>query len=454
VAETDAGGPIGPTEFAGLMDRVGPFESAPLIAVAVSGGADSMALVLLARHWAAGRGGSAVGLTVDHGLRPGSAREARQVKAWLARHRVAHVILRWRGAKGGANLQAEARAARYRLLDSWCRRRGALHLLLAHHREDQAETFLLRLGRGSGVEGLAAMAPVSETANLRLLRPLLDVPRARLSATLAELGQEWIEDPSNQDPRHARVRVRALLPALGGEGIDPTRLAGTARQLGRARSALEGGTAQLLARAVRLDPAGYARFDGRLLSEAPEEIGLRAVARVIQAVGGSDYAPRLEGLERLHREIAGNGWPWGRTLGGCRVVRAGAPGTSPNLLICREPGLVEPEREVRPGECLVWDGRFHICLARQLAGARGPVRLAALGDRGWPELVRAAPQVRKTAIPSAVRASLPTLRDLEGLLAVPHLNYGRAPLEAGTVYVRTLAFRPPRPLSAGAVTVA
>ncbi|WP_119423020.1 tRNA lysidine(34) synthetase TilS, partial [Desertibaculum subflavum] len=213
------------------MAALGAFPGHPDLAVAVSGGADSLALVLLAQGWTAAQGGRLLALTVDHGLRPEAAREALQVKRWLAARGVAHRTLRWRGPKPKANLAAAAREARYALLFAACRRARFRALAVAHHREDQAETFLLRLGRGSGVDGLAAMAPVSERDGIALLRPLLDMPRDRLRAALAAAGQDWIEDPGNADPARARTAVRALLPALAAAGLPPVRIAATAARM-------------------------------------------------------------------------------------------------------------------------------------------------------------------------------------------------------------------------------
>ncbi|MBM3518438.1 MAG: tRNA lysidine(34) synthetase TilS, partial [Alphaproteobacteria bacterium] len=227
--------PSGPLTAAGLGEALaplGPFERAPVVAVGCSGGADSLALTLLADRWARGLGGRLVALTVDHGLRPESAAEARQVGAWLTAHGIAHRTLRWRGEKPRSNHQARARAARLALLADWCRRHGVLHVLLAHQREDQAETLLLRLGRGSGVSGLAAMAPVREAAGVRFLRPLLAVPRVRLEATLTALRQPWLSDPSNDMTAYARTTARALLPRLEALGASPRRLAATATRLG------------------------------------------------------------------------------------------------------------------------------------------------------------------------------------------------------------------------------
>jgi tRNA(Ile)-lysidine synthase len=172
--------PLTHEEFARAVERLGPLEKRPHLAVAVSGGADSLSLALFAAAWARKRGGCASALTVDHGLRPEAAAEARRVGRWLRARGIEHRIIAWRGTKPAANIQAAARAARYGLLSAWCARHGVLHLLLAHHADDQAETYLMRLARGSGVDGLAAMAPVHELPSVRVLRPLLDVPRARL----------------------------------------------------------------------------------------------------------------------------------------------------------------------------------------------------------------------------------------------------------------------------------
>ncbi|HKO08727.1 MAG TPA: tRNA lysidine(34) synthetase TilS [Alphaproteobacteria bacterium] len=445
---------LGAAEFARLMRRLAPFEAEPRLAVAVSGGADSMALAILASHWAAAHGGSLVALTVDHGLRPEAAAEARRVKRWLAARGIAHKTLSWRGQKPMANLQAAARQARYGLLEGWCRQNGVLHLLVAHQREDQAETFLLRLSRGSGVDGLAAMAPLSERAEHRLLRPLITIPRARLRATLAALEQSWIEDPTNDDTRHARVRLRALLPALSREGMTPERLAATASQLGRARQALELATARLLAECVELDPAGYALLEPRALAAGAEDVGLRALARVIQSVGGALYAPRLERLERLYRAIMREGLPSARTLGGCRILSAPGRRLKGRLLVCREWRHAEAELVLRPGQSVTWDGRFRLTLAPRLRHASGPLRVGALGEAGWARLAADAVEVRANPLPAPVRPALPALSDLDGLLAVPHLHYGRAPAEAASVYVRSLIFQPQHPLASAGGTVA
>src|SRR5690606_27785001 len=217
-----------------------------------------------------------------------------------------HRILTWQGEKPQAGLQAAAREARYRLLAAACRKAGVNGLLAAHHLEDQAETFLLRLARGSGVDGLAAMAPtrlLSGMPELVLLRPLLGVPRARLEATLAAARLEAIHDPSNENERFDRVKARRLLAELAPLGLDARRLADTAGHMARVRAALEAQTRALRAAHARLGLAGDVSMDADALRGAPEEIALRALAAIVKQAGGAVYPPRFEALSALYAAL-------------------------------------------------------------------------------------------------------------------------------------------------------
>lgn len=408
--------PLTAADFAALMAPLGPFEARPVVAVAVSGGADSLCLALLAQDWASGLGGRAVALTVDHGLRPDSSAEAARVGAWLAGRGMEHHILRWDGAKPAADIQAEARKARYRLLEDWCAARGVLHLLLAHHQDDQAETLLLRLARGSGVDGLAAMAAVAETFSLRQLRPLLAVPRARLAATLAARGQDWVEDPSNRNPAFSRARLRALMPALAAEGMGAERLAATARRMARARAALEDDVAAAAARWVAPHPAGHAVVDPTVFRLVAEEVGLRLLVRLVQAVGGGAYPPREDRVVALYGRLRG-GLEGGATLGGCRL----APVLG-GVLVCREAARMAPPLALVPGQPALWDGRFRLKLA---ACAPAGLMVGALGPTGWNRVAALMRPRRLPPLPALVRATLPAIYDQLGLCAVPHLGYNR-----------------------------
>jgi len=441
------------------MAALGPFEPAPTLAVAVSGGADSMALALLAADWARDRGGTVTALTVDHRIRPQAAIEARWVRDALTARDIGHRVLVWRqgGDGGSANLQARARRARYGLLEEWCRANGVLHLLTAHHRDDQAETFLLRLGRGSGTFGLAGMAAVVEHPHLRLLRPLLEIPGADLKRALSRIGQDWIEDPSNADSAFARVRVRRALPGLEAAGLSPVHIAETAARLGGDRRVLEADVARLLAVGASPDPAGFVRLDRAALLGAPRPVGLRALARVLVAVGGAEYAPRFERLERLYEEIAGA--CRARTLGGCAIrLAAGAA-----LLICREPAAQgAPVRVAQPGT-LTWDGRFHLRLSRAGGPAqkvRSRYTLGPLGYEGW-QTIRSEvsgyagrPDNRPRPLPGVIRVGLPALRRAGRVVEVPHLGYRRSRAAVGSLTIAEVRPLPPEPLTSAGFGVA
>lgn len=422
------------------MARLGGFESAPRLAVGVSGGADSLALALLAHDWARGQGGSVLGLTVDHGLRPESADEAARVGHWLASRGIAHAVLRWEGDKPKTGIQAAARAARHQLLAERCRAEGILHLALAHHRDDQAETVLLRLARGSGVDGLAGMAPVRAAGPVRVIRPLLDLPHDRLVATCRAQGQDWIEDPSNRNPAFARARLRAATDALSAEGLDAERLADTARRAARARAALEAGAASLLAGAAAIYPEGWIRLDPRPLLEAPEELGLRALVRCLLVVGGAPYPPKAEAVERLFAEVM-RGLEVGRTLGGCRILPR-----REQLVIAREPAAATERSAIRPGETLWWDRRFTVRLRPEGEGA---FTVARLGDEGWALALALDPESDAFGLPQPARASLPALWDAHGLAAVPGLGIFRKESSVSA----EVFFTPPVPLAGPAFPV-
>lgn len=439
------------------MAALGPYEPSVGLVVGVSGGCDSMALVLLAHHWAMSRGGEVTAFTVDHRLRAGSRSEALWVHRTLGKRGIRHRILTWdRGAAAGrANLQAEARSARYRLLEEGCRAKGILHLLVAHHRDDQAETFLMRLERGSGLYGLSGMAPVVERRGVRVLRPCLAVRKVELRTYLEKNGQDWLEDPSNQDFRFTRVRTRGILPELTAAGITPGRIAETAGRLGLERGVMDLAVARLLALAADPDPAGFVLLDRECLLAAPEPVGLRALSRVLGVVGGSAYAPRFDRLARLYREIAG---PCrARTLGGCTVRRARKDG----LLVCREQAAQDPPMAVDGPGTVLWDGRFRVELvAENVSQRRVSMTLGPLGRDGWAEIkahhggYSNAPHGRPRALPAAVRLGLPALSDTRGVVEVPHLGYRRPLAKTGSLKIKGIRPLPPEPLAGPAFKAA
>jgi tRNA(Ile)-lysidine synthase len=306
------------------------WKSAPAIVLAVSGGPDSIALMWLAARWrrALARGPRLVAVTVDHGLRTEAAREARDVKRLARSLEVPHRTLRWTGTKPNTGLPAAARAARYRLLAQAARSNGATHVLTAHTRDDQAETLLMRMLRGSGIAGLAAMTRVSEREGLWLARPLLDVSKAQLVATLNRARINFADDPTNRDVSYTRPRLRALMPALAEEGGDSKNLARLAARLARANAALEvlaDGAERYLALRDRNDAARFG-FDAAAFAGLAEEIRLRLLKRAIDRVGheGPAELGKLEAvLAVLDQAIAAGGPRQKLTLAGAMVTLIG-----------------------------------------------------------------------------------------------------------------------------------
>ena len=296
-------------------------------AVAVSGGSDSLALMLLLAGWAKARAlPLPLVVSVDHGLRQEAAGEARQVVRWAKACGLIGHVLASKTAPPLADIEAAARQLRYRLIGDFAVQKKLNAIYVAHTRDDQAETFLLRLARGSGVDGLAGMRalapyPLAEFGPLALVRPLLGFERHALRAMLVEQGQPWIDDPMNGDARFARVRIRQAWPQLAPLGLTPARLAETAVHLGRARQALETTAAAVLARACRPCQNGLA-VDPAALKGAPPELGLRTLASILMLVSHNPYRPRFERLSALFTAVTEGALGGGRTLHGCRIAPA------------------------------------------------------------------------------------------------------------------------------------
>ncbi len=293
------------------------------ILIAVSGGPDSVALLhLLARWGAQGSRPPLAAATVNHGLRPEAGEEAALVAHLSRRLGLPHHTLLWTGPKPTHGLQEAAREARYSLLVALARDRGASHLATAHTLDDQAETVLMRLARGSGLAGLAGMRPETARAGLRHVRPLLTWRKADLVMLCRREGWPFVEDPSNSDVRFARTRWRRLMPALAAEGLTPERLARLAERAQRAEDALDAKARDALARARRDGEAGP-RLAGRPLLEEPFEIALRALELALIEVPGAPERPRLARLETCLeglRDAAAAGRPLRRTLAGLLIT--------------------------------------------------------------------------------------------------------------------------------------
>lgn len=372
--------PVSIEEFAALMAGLGPFPADRRVAVAVSGGPDSMALAWLAACW-----GRPLALVVDHGLRAESAPEAALTIRRLGAIGVAARLLPLALAPG-ASVAERARAARYEVLFAACAEAGLPHLLLGHQEGDQAETVLMRISHRSQMAGRAGMARAVPRGGVLLLRPLLGIARARLRATLEQAGIAWVDDPSNADPRAERARLRALL--ADGHGDAPT-LHAASRDAAAARRGTERAAAEFLARHAELG-SGWA-----WLPQGPWPAA--ALSGLVRATGGGAYPPPWEKIAALAAA------PGAATLAGARLLR-GRDG----WFVAREAAAMQGAVAAQHGA--IWDGRF---------------RLEGTPPDGWTfgPLGADAARKRHRALPSAVLATLPALRDAAGALrAAPALG--------------------------------
>ncbi|MGR3762049.1 tRNA lysidine(34) synthetase TilS [Roseobacteraceae bacterium NS-SX3] len=372
------------------------------LGIALSGGGDSMALLHILHDCLAGSGVELMAATVDHGLRPGSAEEAGQAAAAAQRIGVPHSILTWQEGPGPGNLQNQARKARYRLLTSWARDKGIPMLALGHTADDQAETVLMRLMREAGVSGLAGIPRRRTADGVVFLRPLLEVSRDELRSYLTRRGVHWADDPSNEDTRFERVRVRQALQLLEPLGLTAGALAAVAHNMARARDALDW-YAFLAARELAHVDAGAVVLDQRQFRTLPDETCYRLLVRALQWISGASYPPRREpSLSAVEAMRRGGG----ATLAGCRVLTRAR-----QIWICREYNAVR-DASARPGE--IWDRRW-----RFYGGEVRGFEVRALGRAGLAQC----PDWRGTGRPGPVLEATPALWQGGKLIAAPMAGF-------------------------------
>jgi tRNA(Ile)-lysidine synthase len=399
------------------MARLGPFEPNPALAAAVSGGADSMALALLARNWVRQHHGTIYALVVDHGLRSESEQEARTTVSRLSSLGVSSTLMTITTLRRGSALAERARIMRYEALSAACRSAGILHLLVGHHRLDQIETMMMRVLRHSLVYGLAVMPALAEAAQVRLLRPLLAFDPVALRGLLAAHGIDWDDDPSNRDVKALRSRLRMLSVAHLSDGSIAS-LAKAAKSIGARRAVDEAATARELAGRAIVRPEGFA-----LLS--PGRISVEALAALIQTIAGAPYAPSAARIADLAAH------PRPATVAGVRLLLpAGRIGNG--LLLVREEAAIAAPAAASLD--VLWDGRF------RLVTDQAPPPGTSVGKLGSD----AAHFRGHSPLPSAILRTLPTIRHGQRLVAVPHLGY-----VTDNIFARTLALFTPRKSLAG-----
>ncbi|USG62704.1 tRNA lysidine(34) synthetase TilS [Sneathiella marina] len=386
------------------------------LAVAVSGGSDSMALALLARHWAAENSVDLEILTVDHGLRPASKQEAVTVGGWMKLLDLPHASLVWDGPHPTSGIQNAAREARYRLMAAYCKARNIQVLLLGHQLEDQLETFLMRFSKGSGLEGLASMREESQQFGIRLLRPLLGFKRQELRDFLTEEKQSWLDDPSNENPQFTRTQIGPILSdlqALPGSSLETIAL--SVERVSRASIALQEVTTLRFDTFCRLSPYGFIQFPSDTIPGCPKEVGLRLLVLAISSVRGEHMPVKLQSLENIYERLFERETSVSETIAGVQISKF-----AKGWLVSREPGRRGlPEISLAGKTETVWDQRFQI-IDTAAEKDRDPLLLIKrIGPIGWRHLQAANPSKAETELPAKVRNNLPAVWLGDRMVAAP-----------------------------------
>jgi tRNA(Ile)-lysidine synthase len=365
------------------------------IAVAVSGGADSLCLTLLMNQWSLKNGYCLTALTVDHQLRPESGIEAQAVHQLLKDKNICHHILVWQHEPLLSRIEEKAREARYGLLSDFCKQKNIPFLLTAHTQNDQTETFLLRLSKGSGPDGLAGIKPVFATHNLVFLRPLLEFTKEDIIVFLQKNNLKWIEDPSNQNEDFDRVRLRKERQNLEKIGLTQSCLVKSIHRLHETSDFIEEETGKALDFCAVIDPKGYAVLKKEKFLTLSVFLQKRILNRLLFLIGGKKYAPSWEKTETLLETF-----PQKTTLGGCLFFNR-----ADKIFICKEPARMEKERILLPDKTVLWD-RFLVRVSEKVV-------IAALKKAVLP------------TIPAQVQKSWPAFYSADGkktLLSIPSLD--------------------------------
>ena len=438
--------------FADAMAGFSPYEPNAEIAIALSGGGDSVALLHLTNHWARNRDVRIRAVTVDHGLRMGSASEAQTVAGWADDLGVPHTILQWEGGKPTAGVMAAARDARYRLMDRWCGAEGVLHLLVGHTLDDQAETHLMRKNHASAADGLAAMSQILELSQSRLIRPLLKTTRAELRTYLNRTGITWIEDPSNFNVAFERISTRNHIVS---ENLDLHELSEIASKKGENRVIQNREIVEALVDTVEISSLGSAVIKLDNLASYPPRLTGRVVSRVLTVVGGGQYAPATAKVNSLLAQLHKSKDKETQTvsLGGCSIIRH-----KNHLQVLRERRNLPNPQVVAPLAQIHWDNRFKMTFGQGLERAVGNAQVSSFADADWGPLKKATDVSWLGRRAYDTCKSLPVIRDEQGLFAIPHMHYERQKTVAGeenaSDIVSFLSFCPLNSLSGNGFSVA
>jgi tRNA(Ile)-lysidine synthase len=409
-------------KFQSAMFGVGCFEPAPHIAVAVSGGADSMALCMLAHAWARACGGTVTALIVDHRLRVESTHEAQQVADSLQSHGIASVILTLEQDFGCTSIQEKARKFRYDAMIGWCVQHGVLHLLTGHHADDQRETVLMRMVHGAGLRGMCGIASPSYRQDIRILRPLLRASKQECMDYLLSLGMAWVEDASNAKPLYQRNRLRMVMGSLEDEGWSLERSIKLVDNFQRSESFIECNVAFWLAHYAQVMAFGALSLNYTQWRKADEELRIRILTSCLSMIHFDGDAPRMRDVLALNERLLQQAHVQKYTLNGCLVL---VDNSANNIFFCREIARVAKPLCLSKDSPLLWDGRF-VVRGYDMSddASEHGYCIDSLGAQGV-TLVRKK-KVKLPALPVEVLRTIPAIwqgEGLDSLIAVPHIGY-------------------------------
>lgn len=436
---------INADEFSSLMKSIGYFEPNPSVAVAVSGGGDSMALLFLTQNWVEEHSGTLTALTVNHNLRKEAKKEALQVAKWCKEYKIKHEILNWNPPPEiSSALQENARAARYRLLLEYCKKNNILHLLTAHHLDDQAETMFFRLARGSNIDGISAIPAQRIASGIRILRPLINIPKSKIIKTLENINQKWIEDPSNSNEKYSRVYIRKKLADLDNEKDIKKRAGKICNTIGRFRNRLAHETASEMVKTVEIYESGYAVINILEFNRLENEISQRILQAAVTTISGNQHPPRSYKLSSLHNKIKEGTLNKKYSLAGLIFELK----KEHKIFIYREKKSVSPPCPVPPDEPIAWDNRFIVtCSYKNIFTNHIEVR--ALQREGISIIKKHNKNLLddiKNRMPDNSIKILPSLWLLDELIGVPHIGY----MNKNPVFsdIKTeIRFQPAKPLA-------
>ncbi|MEH6526634.1 MAG: tRNA lysidine(34) synthetase TilS [Sneathiella sp.] len=403
-------------QFNQKLDSLFALSQHKRLAIAVSGGSDSIALTLLARNWASERAVDLVILTVDHGLRPAAKQEAVTVGTWIKSLGLPHKTLVWTGPHPASGIQSAAREARYQLMAAHCQAENIQALLLGHQLEDQLETFLMRFSKGSGLEGLASMQEDSQQFGIRLIRPLLGFKRQVLRDFLNEKKQPWLEDPSNDNRQYTRTHVGPILSdlqALPGSSLETIGL--SVERVSRASDALQEITTERFNTLCRLSPYGFVMFPSEAVLNCPKEIGIRLLSRAISTVRGEQIPIKLQSLENIYIRLFETELSVSETISGVQISKS-----VKGWLVCREPGRSGlPEIPLAGKTETLWDDRFYVIDTADEKDRDPLLTIKRIGPIGWRYLKAENSGKDVAKLPAKVRNNLPAVWLGERIVVAP-----------------------------------